>query len=101
MKTDAYISNLTPVTSLTFRLAHSGTLQAILVCLLFVQARSASAALSFTRGTPTSVGIEQFTSSADSPILTGALTAPGFSTPVSTFQKTESNTTSSAAIKAA
>jgi|SRR5271166_1016672 len=76
MKPHACASNLTPVTSLTSRLAHSATLRAILAGLLFLQAHSASA-LSFTRGTATSVGIEQFSSTPDSPTLTAAFTAPG------------------------
>ncbi|HME69324.1 MAG TPA: PEP-CTERM sorting domain-containing protein [Myxococcota bacterium] len=74
MKPHAYVSNLTPTTSLTSRLAHSTTLRAILAGLLFVQAHSASA-LSFTRGTATSVGLEQFSSTPDSDTLTGAFTA--------------------------
>lgn len=76
MKPHAYASNLTPITSLACRLAHSTTLRAILAGLLFVHAHSASA-LSFTRGTATAVGIEQFSSTPDSPTLTAAFTAPG------------------------
>ncbi len=79
MKPHAYASNLTSITSLAFRLAHSITLRAVLVGLLFVQAHSASA-LSFTRGTATFVGIEQFSSTADSDTLTAAFTAPGIIT---------------------
>lgn len=79
MKPDDYASNLAPVTSLASRLAHFTTLRAILAGLLFVQAHSASA-LSFTRGTATSVGIEQFSSTADSDTLTAAFTAPGIIT---------------------
>jgi PEP-CTERM motif len=76
MKPHTHASNLTPITSLTSWLADSITLRAILAGLLFVQAHSASA-LSFTRGTATSVGIEQFSSTADSATLTAAFTAPG------------------------
>jgi hypothetical protein len=76
MKPRAYAANLTPITSLTSRLAHSNTLRAILAGLLVLEAHSASA-LSFTRGTATSVGIEQFSSTADSGTLTAAFTASG------------------------
>ena len=70
------ISNSRPVTSLISRLATSPVLVAILAGLLFVQAHAA-AALTFTRGTGTTVGIEQFSSTADSDTLVAAFTAPG------------------------
>jgi len=47
-----------------------------LATLLVVQAHSASA-LTFTRGTGTTVGIEQFSSTSDTDTLVAAFTAPG------------------------
>jgi hypothetical protein len=64
------------MTSLISRLATSTGLLAMLGGLLFVQVHSASA-LTFTRGTGTTVGIEQFSSTADSDTLVAAFTAPG------------------------
>lgn len=52
-------------------------LLAILAGGLFVAAQSASAALTFGRGTPTAVGPARFSSTPDSVIITGALTGPG------------------------
>src|SRR3954467_6609268 len=50
---------------------------AILAGGLFVAGNSASAALTFGRGTGTAVGPVRFSSSPDSVIITGALTGPG------------------------
>jgi hypothetical protein len=73
MKPHTYVSTLTGLAS---RQATSTMLRAILVGLLFVQAHSAFA-LSFVRGTATSVGTEQFSSTTDTDTLTGAFTAAG------------------------
>jgi hypothetical protein len=59
------------------RLARWNLVPAVLAGLLLVQPPSASAALSFGRGTPTSVGSVRFSSSPDSVLITGALTGPG------------------------
>jgi hypothetical protein len=59
------------------RLVHPTILRTILGGALLVQAHSASAALSFARGTPTTVGPVRFSSSPDSVTITAALTGPG------------------------
>ena len=52
-------------------------LASVLFLLVVAAAHSASAALTFGRGTPTAVGPVRFSSSPDSVIITGALTGPG------------------------
>ncbi|HEV2208299.1 MAG TPA: hypothetical protein VG167_05950 [Verrucomicrobiae bacterium] len=59
------------------RLAHPNLLSALLAATLLAQAPLASAALSFGRGTPTTVGSVRFSSSPDSVTITAALTGPG------------------------
>jgi len=77
MKPHTYVSTLAGLAS---RQATSTMLRAILVGLLFVQAHSAFA-LGFVRGTATSVGAVQFSSSTDTDTLVEAFTSAGTTTP--------------------
>ena len=70
-------SNLIGFARRISRLACPNLLRTILAGVLLVQAHSASAALTFARGTGTSVGSVRFSSSPDSVVITGALTGPG------------------------
>lgn len=71
-------SKLTAALGRTRGFARLITLTAVVSGMLSLGAHPASAALAFLRGTVTAVGIEQFSSSPDSAILTGAFTGPGF-----------------------
>jgi len=70
-------SDLTRFAGRISRLASSNLARTILASFLFLQVHSASAALSFGRGTPTTVGSVRYSSTPDSDIITGALTGPG------------------------
>lgn len=78
MNINGHPSSLTAASSRAHALARSITLPAIAAGLLLAGIPSSQAALTFIRGTATAVGIEQYSSSPDSAILTGAFTAPGF-----------------------
>lgn len=68
------------LTAFACRISRSGPsrlLPALAVGMLLLQTHSAQAALSFARGTPTTVGCARYANSPDSVIITGALTAPG------------------------
>jgi len=69
--------NLSAFTSRTARLAPPRLLPAILAGILLASTHSTVAALSFLRGTQTTVGSVRFASSPDSVTITGALVAPG------------------------
>jgi HYR domain len=77
MKTPVYALNLACFTCRAPRLARPLLLAVVFGGLLMFQTHSAVAALSFGRGTPTTVGCAQFSSSPDSVTITGALTGPG------------------------
>src|SRR2546421_489668 len=70
-------ANLTAFARRTARAGHTRLLPAIVAGMLLFQAHSAVAALSFGRGTPTTVGCARYANSPDSVTITGALTAPG------------------------
>jgi hypothetical protein len=69
--------NLSAFTARISRLAPARLLPTFLAGILLASTHSSVAALSFLRGTQTTVGSIRFSSSPDSVIITGALVAPG------------------------